>query len=304
MELRRLRYFIVAAEEGNFHRAALRLHLTQPSLSQQILELEKELEVSLFERLPRGVRLSKAGIVFFREAQQLLARLDEAVEQTRRTSRGELGVLRIAFSELGAQQRAVAEALHAFRQSAPDVALELVALNSAAQHRALRREQIDAGFCYVTVAPDDWTERIVLQAVRYVLAISKYDPLVEKPSLSREDLVGRTLIWAGRRRAARSRDPKSTHFGELGIPLSRIIKTGSDLAAINLASVGMGIGVVLSSERFGHSDEVVFRELPGTPWRMNAVLAWRKDARSQQLMRFVDLVKHLAVTTNAFAARD
>jgi DNA-binding transcriptional LysR family regulator len=297
MDLRKLRYFIAAAEEANFRRAAVRLHVTQPTLSEQIQELEKDLGVRLFDRLPRGVRLSKAGALFLGEARRLLAELERAVEQTRRVGRGELDLLRIGFSEIEAQQRLVAEALHRFRRDFPQVALDLRLLNSAEQQQALRSDALDAGFCHSAGEGDDSLASLLLQTDRYVLAISKYDPLAKQARITSEDLASRTLLWAYRRVESRGEsqqsDPTESYFASIGIPASRIIRTGGDLAAINLASVGMGIGLVLSSQRLGYSEGVVYRELPGAPRLMNAVLAWRKDNRSQPLAEFVRLVSGL-----------
>ncbi|HEY3658395.1 MAG TPA: LysR substrate-binding domain-containing protein [Steroidobacteraceae bacterium] len=293
MELRKLRYFLVAAEEGNFRKAAARLHVTQPSLSQQIHELEEELGVLLFDRLPRGVRLSGAGLVFFSEAGKLLARLTEAIDRTRRTGSGEFGILRIAFSELGAQQRTVAQALHNFKRSSPDVTLDLLALNSAAQLGALRKGEIDAGFCHLADTPEDGVEALVLDVDRYVLAISKFDAVMEKRELSTDDLVGQTIIWAGPRGDSKAGDSTTRQFRDRGMPISKIIKTGSDGAALNLASVGMGIGLVLSSQRMFPSEALEFRDLPGPPWRLKSALAWQSDNRSRQLSRFIEVVKRV-----------
>src|SRR5262245_61558972 len=91
MELRHLRYFIAVAEEGHITRAAERLGMQQPPLSQQIKAIERELDVQLFRRKARGVELTDAGSAFLDDARATLAQLDRAVESTRRTARGEQG---------------------------------------------------------------------------------------------------------------------------------------------------------------------------------------------------------------------
>src|SRR5436853_6213834 len=98
MELRHLRYFVAVAEEGHVTRAAERLGIQQPPLSQQIRALEAELEVQLFRRKPRGVELTQAGEALFAEAQVILRQVDHAVSATRRTARGEIGHIGLGFT--------------------------------------------------------------------------------------------------------------------------------------------------------------------------------------------------------------
>ena len=293
MNLRSLRYFVVTAEEANFGRAAKRLHITQPTLSLQIQDLEKEIGVKLFDRLPRGVRLTEAGGHFLSEAGRMLGELDQAIVQTRRVGRGEIGTLRIAFSEISCQQSVVAKALRRFRDIHPDIALELLLLSSSEQQQALDKGAVDAGFCHLARGPDAGIATFHLQTDHYVLAVSKYDPMAKRARISLADLSARTLLWAYRRSGTDNGEETQSYFSSLGLPVARLIQTGSDAAAINLASVGMGIGLVLSSQRFGSSPDVVYKELPGTPRNLNAVLAWRKDNDSPPLRHFIELLRGL-----------
>src|SRR3954470_8245233 len=98
MELRQLRYFAAVAEHANFNRAAERLHVAQPALSRQVGGLEKELGVVLFERLPRGVRLTPAGAAFGDRARRILAEVEAAREHALDAQRGKVGTLRLGFS--------------------------------------------------------------------------------------------------------------------------------------------------------------------------------------------------------------
>ena len=98
MELRHLRYFIAVAEEGHITRAAERLGMQQPPLSQQIRALERELNVQLFRRKPRGVELTDAGRAFHDDVRAILAQLGHACDTTRRTARGEQGRISVGFA--------------------------------------------------------------------------------------------------------------------------------------------------------------------------------------------------------------
>ncbi len=98
IDVRHLRYFVAVAEEGHITRAAERLGMQQPPLSQQIRAIERELDVQLFLRRPRGVVLTEAGRAFLKEARTTLAQLDHALETTRRTGRGEQGRLSLGMT--------------------------------------------------------------------------------------------------------------------------------------------------------------------------------------------------------------
>src|SRR5215218_1078509 len=97
MELRRLRYFVAVAEELSFNRAAQRLHMAQPPLSNQVKQLEAELGVRLFERTSRGVLLTEAGEFLLDEARRLLAQVEQTVGMVQRVGQGEIGHLTIGF---------------------------------------------------------------------------------------------------------------------------------------------------------------------------------------------------------------
>jgi DNA-binding transcriptional LysR family regulator len=125
MELRHLRYFVAVAEEGHVTRAAERLGIQQPPLSQQIRALERELDVQLLHRKPRGVELTPAGRAFFDEAKAILARVDAAVALTTRTAHGEAGRLGIGFTSSASFHPFVPRAIRAFRERYPLVAIAL-----------------------------------------------------------------------------------------------------------------------------------------------------------------------------------
>ena len=99
MELRHLRYFVAVGEEQHYGRAAHRLGVAQPALSRQIQDLEREIGFKLFERLPRGVKLSGAGTLFLEDARRILHAVHEAAERASRVARGRSGTLRVGFTE-------------------------------------------------------------------------------------------------------------------------------------------------------------------------------------------------------------
>src|SRR6476619_4504241 len=125
MELRHLRYFIAVAEEGHITRAAERLGMQQPPLSQQIRELERELDVQLLRRKPRGVELTEAGQAQLEDARAILAHNDDAFATTRRTARGEQGRIAVGFTRSAPFHPFVPRVIRGFREAYPLVALTL-----------------------------------------------------------------------------------------------------------------------------------------------------------------------------------
>src|SRR5262249_32237778 len=136
MELRHLRYFVEVGEEQHFGRAAERLHLAQPALSRQIQDLEDEIGFKLFERLPRGVKISAAGKSFLEDARQILRQVNEAAMRAGRIARGQSGVLRVGFTENTSWHGVVPESFRHFRQRQTDAELQLNPLSTMEQVEA------------------------------------------------------------------------------------------------------------------------------------------------------------------------
>jgi DNA-binding transcriptional LysR family regulator len=123
MELRHLRYFIAVAEEGHVTRAAERLGIQQPPLSQLIKSIEQELDAQLFRRKPRGVELTDAGRAFLNSARAVLSKLDQTFEITRRTARGEQGAISVGYSSSTAFHPLVPRVMREFREAFPLVSV-------------------------------------------------------------------------------------------------------------------------------------------------------------------------------------
>src|SRR6476660_9682082 len=146
MELRHLRYFVAVGEEQHYGRAARRLYVAQPSLSRQIQDLEEELGFKLFDRLPRGVKLSAAGTLFLEDARRILQAVGEAIARATRAARGQSGTLCIGFPENASWHGVVPDSFRRFREQQPDVELQLQPMPSLQQLDAIRSGRLDAGF--------------------------------------------------------------------------------------------------------------------------------------------------------------
>src|SRR5258708_14788680 len=125
MELRHLRYFVAVGDEQHYGRAALRLRVVQPALSRQIQDLEEEVGFKLFERLPRGVKLSPAGKLFLEDARRILQDVNEAAARAARVARGQSGTLRVGFSENASWRGGGSKSLPPFPGNQPESQLQL-----------------------------------------------------------------------------------------------------------------------------------------------------------------------------------
>jgi DNA-binding transcriptional LysR family regulator len=146
MELWHLKYFIAVAEEGHITRAAERLGMQQPPLSQRIKAIERELDVQLIHRKARGVELTDAGRAFLDNARVVLAQLDHAFDTTRRTARGEEGRISIGIVPASPFHPLVPRAIRAFREAYPLVSVSLEERLGGELLELLRSEQIDVAF--------------------------------------------------------------------------------------------------------------------------------------------------------------
>lgn len=172
MELRQLTYFVAVAEELHFERAARRLCMTQPPLSQAIKQLEEEMGVGLFERSHRRIRLTRAGEAFLEEARHVICATDHSVERARLADRGEWGRLTVGFVG-SATYDMLPWVIRMYRQEYPDIAVETRELSTPMQIEALRQKQIDIGVLRPPV--DDFAVQTqTVYRIPSVLALPKY----------------------------------------------------------------------------------------------------------------------------------
>src|SRR5438552_5499301 len=146
MELRHLRYFIAVAEEGRLTRAAERLGIQPPPLSRQIKAIEREIDVQLFHRKPRGVGLTDAGRALLDDARAMLAHLDHALDTARRTARGERGRISVGYTSGAGLHPLVQRVIREFRNAFPLVTMTLSEDFPYDLSERLRNDQIDVAF--------------------------------------------------------------------------------------------------------------------------------------------------------------
>ena len=301
MELRHLRYFIAVAEEGHITRAAERLGMQQPPLSQQIRALERELDVQLLRRKPRGVELTEAGRALLADARAILAHIDHAFATTRRTARGEQGRIAVGFTSSAPFHPFVPRVIRAFRESFPLIALTLEEGGTVELIEDLRHERIDAAFIRTQVADpmgvtiNPLLEEAMLVALPSTHALAAGGTADGKP-LPLAALAAETFIVYRRRSGPGLYDAifaacHAAGFSPLvGQEAPRIVST------LNLVAAGLGIAIVPASLQRMQMDGVVYRRLTGTHPRAPLLLATRRADTSAVVRRFLDLAKRTART--------
>jgi DNA-binding transcriptional LysR family regulator len=303
MELRHLRYFIAVAEEGHITRAAERLDMQQPPLSQQIKAIEQELDVQLFLRRARGVELTDAGHAFLEEARATLKQLDRAVETTRRGSRGEQGRLSVGVTSTTPFHPLVPRAIRAFREACPMVSLTLEESLSNQSVDRLRNEQMDVAFIRATLGDEHGLAVNSLLEEPMVVALPTTHALAQgKPqaTVSLERLAGETFILYGppgtgmydSTIAACQAAGFSPRVGNLGASTQLAPRITSTLS---LVGAGLGITFVPSSLQRMNMEGVTYRSIKG-PVRPTAMLALasRRGDQSAVVKQFVNLVRREA----------
>lgn len=162
MELRHLRYFITVAEELNFSKAALKLYTAQPSLSQQIKDLEEDVGVKLLHRTKRKVELTEEGAVFLEQARLTLAQADKAVAMARQVSQAKQQMLRIGFVPV-AEMKIFPYVLPNLRVQNPDLKIELLSMNNNDQMKAIKKGELDITFTRHNFNSDEIESQFVLR---------------------------------------------------------------------------------------------------------------------------------------------
>jgi len=196
MDLRRLRYFVTVAEELHFGRAADRLHMAQPPLSQQIRRLEADIGFDLFDRTTRRVALTQEGIALLPEARDLLARDQSLERHIDHIARGDSGLLRLGFVDSSSYD-VLPRFLRSYRSLYPKVTYELVTMSSDAQVAALHEGTIDGGIARTRANDTALTATLILRESLFV-ALGADHPLAEAAEISLTELGSEPLIGFNR----------------------------------------------------------------------------------------------------------
>lgn len=277
IDLRQLRYFIVAAEEEHVGRAAERLHISQSPLSRQIAQLEERLGLNLFERSQQRIRLTNDGRTFLTEARALLTHANRLESLGKRLGRGEEGGLCIGYIEHAMHANILPAALSTVRAGRPGVHVALHQLSSADQLEGLRQRSLDVALVSEPPGNDDpdLTHCLLLEDPM-LLVLPVDHPLATRERLSPADL--QDLDWIG----VKSSQGKNHHAEFIaaciraGFTPQIRLEAAEPYTALGLVAAGLGIAMTQKSLNQAAHPGVVLRELPWLTFTMKLWVAWHR----------------------------
>jgi DNA-binding transcriptional LysR family regulator len=287
MELRHLRYFVAVAEELHFGHAANRLNTSQPSLSQQIRDLERELKVDLFLRTKRRVALTPAGQRFLEEARAILSSAERAGGVAREAARGESLKLSVGISP-ETDWLFLGKVLGLFAEHAPSVEIVFQNLTPEAQVDALRGGHIDVGFVGLPLEAEGMVTETTGR-VRLVAALPDKHPMARKKDLKLEDLSKEAYTLWPRHFSPASYDHLLAVFRRAGFgpPITMAGDLPSTQTVLGMIAAGLTIALVDPSLRQMSAPGVVFRNLAGQGIFTETGVIYRRNDPSPIIASFL-----------------
>jgi DNA-binding transcriptional LysR family regulator len=290
VELRHLRYFVAVAEERHFGRAAARLHIAQPPLSQQIRRFEAELGEPLLFRTTRSVDLSPAGEVMLERGREILAAVDSAIEDARRAARGEYGRLAIGFT--GSSTYALLPALAAaLRQELPGVVLDLQGeLLTPAQVARLLDGTLDLGLLRPPVHERDLSTE-VLRSEPLIAVLPQSHPLADSDVIPLEQLEGEPFVTYPSHFRSVLHDAVEDACEAHGFTPLAAHEVAETATLVSFVAAGLGVSLVPASVRNMTVQGAIYRPLAQDATRVELAAAWRRDDDRPVLARALDVTR-------------
>ena len=278
IELRHLRYFIAVAEELHFGRAALRLNISQPPLSQQIQLLEQQIGARLLARTNRSVQLTAAGRQFLQDARAILLDVEQAASRAARLHQGEEGEIRIGFTSSAPFIAAVSDALFNFRQRYPQVHIQMQEMNTRQQLTPLSDGRLDLGVMRNTPLPDTLAWEPLCCVLHHA------HPLARRPLVSVRDLAQEPFVFFDAQSG-------TALYGEIMTLLHRYHiqpyitqEVGEAMTILGLVATGLGISILPASFRRAQLAHVVWLPLAEPDAWSEMWLVWSRQRETSAVM--------------------
>ncbi|MGZ8291250.1 MAG: LysR substrate-binding domain-containing protein [Telluria sp.] len=288
MELRHLRYFIAVAEELHFTRAAERLHIGQPPLSQAIQALEADIGAQLFARNRRSVRLTEAGKLFLADARRILALSEQASETARRAQRGEAGELRIGFTFSTPLTPLFAAVINRYRSEYPAVSLMVHEMATLRQLEGLEQRTLDLGFIRPPDRPvSDAIDCAALRQDPLMAILPSSLPLARKEAVEMRDLEGLPFVMYPPNAGTGIYPQIFRLCRDAGFVPKVAHEAGEASTIIGLVAAGCGVSVLPAAFDRIRMDGVAYRPLLDEAATTTLLLARRKGESSPLVDAFV-----------------
>lgn len=299
MELRHIRYFLAIAEEKNFTRAAARLGIGQPPLSQQIRDLEREVGTPLFHRVPHGAELTEAGRAFWEVVSRLPPQVTEAIHAAQRAARGETGALRLGFTGTAVLNPVVPACIREFRRHYPQVEIRLMETNSALLVQALVEKRLDVAIVRPAEGSPPTVVHHLLTAENLVAALPAAHPAAREggaadTGIALASLKDDPFILTPRSIGSSLHDTVLASCRAAGFTPTQGQAAPQIASMLSLVSAELGVALVPESMQQLKVHGVVYRPIGGgAPPRVSLSVAHLDSQTLPQAHNFVALAQSL-----------
>ncbi|RAS65353.1 DNA-binding transcriptional LysR family regulator [Vibrio diazotrophicus] len=292
MELRHLKYFLAVAETQNIRLAAQRVHVTQPAISRKIKELETELGVQLFDRLPKGLRLNRAGKIYQKQLGAVIRQIDDANEHVRQFTHTEYGSLALGAHDFVLWEGQINQCINQFRHDNHHVELEVYSDTPMVLLKRLELDQIDGAFLYhFSDLPSDYSVHPIAQD-KLVLAYPSNWGKTFSPKTNIEELNLLPSV-----RLPRSVDPyyydwQEILFNEIGWSPEVTQWAHGESTMLGLVAAGNGVAIVNERHFTRASNMLCYTPLDVLPHTSPLSFVYKNTSDNPALMEFLQLLSN------------
>ncbi len=294
MRFKKLYYFVTVAEELHFGRAAQRLHISQPPLSQQIKSLEDELEASLFERTSQRVTLTAAGKALLPQAKSLLQMWENTQKQVKAISKGEDGNLSVGFIWATGTPH-FSKGIGDFKKKYSQATLNLESMTTVDALQALTLDKIDLAFVFLNPSVDvSRFQNCHYEHQDNLLALHADHPLSSKKVVSLSDLKGESFVMFARSSHPSLYDQMMNHLHDADVQpnivqISKVTQTTRTLVA-----AGVGIAIVPESTKYDQREGLTYRPILGSLPNLEIHMVWKAERETALMTRFMEhMLEHV-----------